>query len=77
MRVTFKPAGGRFGFGFDYYCYGCGIFVGNSSEDKQLKHPTTTKQGIFFFRTTKDINCINAGKSCELPKHDIDAIDIL
>jgi len=75
MKVRYKPEGGRFGDGFDYFCAECGKYVGNSCSDSQLKHDATTTKGIFR-KTTVPINCSNAGKVCELPQHEIEACEV-
>lgn len=76
MKVRFKPEGGRFGYGFDYFCAECGEYVGNSSSDDQLKHAATEKKGKMFRKVEVPIACSQAGKVCELPKHEIEAREV-
>ena len=75
MQVRYKPEGGRFGYGFDYFCAECDEYVGNSVSDKQLKHRAIVTKG-FFNRTTVPVKCSNAGKVCEIPRHIIEAREV-
>jgi hypothetical protein len=75
MKVTYIPDGGRFGYGFNYNCAECGEYVGNSS-DNQLSHSATETKGKLFRRVEVPIACSQAGKKCELPKHEIEAREI-
>lgn len=73
MKVTYRPAGGRFGFGFNYFCAECGRYVGNSSDDDELEHAITEKKGKIFRKVEAPIACSQAGKVCEIPEHEIEA----
>jgi hypothetical protein len=72
MKINFTPKGGRFGFGFNYFCAECGRFLGNSSSDNHLEHAAVETTGWFKAKKTVPINCINAGKRAKIPKHQID-----
>lgn len=76
MKVKFKPEGGRYGYGFDYFCTECGKYVGNSSANDQLIHPATEKSGKLFRKVEVPIKCSQAGKICKLPEHAIDAPEL-
>ncbi len=73
MKVRFRPEGGRFGYGFDYFCAECGLYVGNTN-DETLVHDVTETKGIFK-KTITPIASANAGKISEIPKHEIEAPD--
>lgn len=71
MNVIFTPSGGRFGFGFDYYCTECGAYLGNSTEDKRLVHRATVKKGIWFMKKSVPCKCSHAGEIFVMPIHEI------
>lgn len=79
MKLRYKPEGGRFGYGFDYFCAECGEYVGNSSHDKVLEHSVTHQETRGWIRkrtVTVEVNCSNAGKKCAIPKHEIEASEL-
>jgi hypothetical protein len=77
MKVSFRPDGGRFGYGFDYFCWECGVYVGNSNDDEFLLHPATEETGgIFRKKIVTTLTCSNAGKKCAIPRHIFEATEI-
>lgn len=73
IKVSFTPSGGRFGYGFNYWCVECECYLGNSSESDTLNHPATeTKRKFLLFdKVTKPLSCSHAGESYALPEHEI------
>lgn len=69
MKVKYRPQGGRFGYGFDFYCEECTAYLGNSCDDDVLKHPTTKiikEAGWFKKREEVPIICSQVGVKCEI-----------
>ncbi len=73
MKAHYSPSGGRFGFGFDYWCADCGAYLGNSIADAKLTHPTTeTKRKWWYKKEEIPSRCLHAGKTYALPCHEIE-----
>ena len=71
MKVLFTPEGGRFGYGFDYYCLECGRFLGNTTDGK-LNHPLGQSKVGWFRKRVTSIHCSHAGETYDIPKHEIE-----
>lgn len=71
MNVSYTPSGGRFGYGFDYWCVECETYLGNSSDDEQLHHPATEKEGKWLRKKTVPCKCSHAGETYAMPRHEI------
>lgn len=72
MKIRYSPAGGRFGYGFNYWCSECGCELENSVDYKALHHPEADEEGTLFRKKTVPIKCSHVGESYELPKHEIE-----
>jgi hypothetical protein len=62
MKVIYSPASEGHGLGFNYYCAECGNWIGSTLLGR-LEHPTTEMP----------VKCLQTGKICDLPKHEIEA----
>lgn len=71
MNIEFTVSGGRFGWGFDYWCVECGKYLGNSTDDEHLEHPLVEAEGSWLRKRTGPINCSHAGEKYALPRHEI------
>lgn len=72
MKVLYLPSGGRFGYGFDYWCRECGALLGNTLDDNQLVHPATETEGKWLRKKTVPCKCPHAGTTYEIPIHEIE-----
>lgn len=72
MKIRYSPAGGRFGYGFNYWCVECGYCLGNSLENETLHHPETDEEGMLFRKKTVPIKCSHVGENYEKPSHEIE-----
>ncbi len=71
VAIHFTPDGGRYGYGFNYWCPECERYLGNSN-DKRLTHAATEREGNFFNRKEVAIACPRAGETYSVPEHIIE-----
>lgn len=80
MQLIYKPAGGRYGYGFNFYCPVCKQPLGNSNDDKVLEHSEVHYKVrdyfLFFWTSRTPSKCPNAGKVFEVPQFLIEAKEI-
>lgn len=68
MRIRYEPSGGRYGWGFDYYCSECNEYLGNTVThlDQSITHSEfkteLVNKGIFSF--LKPIETIKTRVTC-------------
>lgn len=78
MKVFYYPQGGRWGYGFDYYCNECGCQL--HSIESALHHPTSFRMesGIWPFTkiTETASKCASSGKRCKKPIHLIECDEL-
>jgi hypothetical protein len=71
VRVVCFPDGGRYGYGFNYFCPECEVYLGNSFEDECLKHPSEVVNKKWFSKTSTPVKCSHAGETYAMPVHDV------
>lgn len=67
MKIVLTPAGGKYGYGFDYRCSECGTDFEISDDEKVLRHPDMVDDGLFFTKMVK-VECPHVGSEFEKPE---------
>lgn len=71
MKVYFIAQGGRYGYGFNYFCSLCDAYLGCTSSEF-LEHPSTKNIGLLsIFKKPIENKCPHAGHKWDVPKHEI------
>lgn len=68
IKVRYSPQGGRYGYGYDYYCIVCSEKLGESG-DKQLYHPAMVVKWLYY-KTKTPVSCPHGGETYTMPKHE-------